>query len=353
MVEVPTRDEHGTLAARVDALSAELGAVRTRVARLEQGEPPPPPAPAPAGRIVRDGGRLLRNGVAYRFAGVNLEHAVGCGEQPGAQPTDAQADRFFAELGPDPKAVRIWVMPGISATWKANYRRIVEAAGRHGHYLIVTLLNGQPHCTSKQVTDYSTPNGRLPSWQAEWIGEVCGEHKGNPTIMAFELANEAREGDGNIGGWYGAGATLVRERHPGALVFTGGGHASNNADVIAGFVRRSEVDGFSLHDYYKPAGSLSPRTGIFNRAAELADVPWYMGERGFSIPVGGGGSSDQEVNAANLRKEYGLYRGGDPKTTRCFGVVYWDARFNQRESTTAYPLEYSGLHRAICEYRYA
>ena len=144
---------------------------------------------------------------------------------------------------------------------------------------------------------------------------------------------------------------MVRGLDPDALVFTGGGHNSNNADVIAGWVRRSGVDAFSLHDYYKPAGSLSPRAGIFNQVAEMTGVPWYMGERGFSIPVNGGGSTDQEVNAANLRREYALYLGGDARTTRCYGMCYWDARFNQRESTTAYPPEMSGLWRAACDFR--
>lgn len=358
-VEIPTAADLAAIRADIAAafgrVGEQLAALRGQVERVEallsptpapQPQPTPAPQPAPVPgtppRVTRDGVRLLRGGVPFRFAGVNLEHAVGCGVQPGAQPTDAQADAFFAQLGPQPKAVRIWVMPGISANWRANYRRVVEAASEHGHHLIVTLLNGQPHCTSSQVTDYPAS---LPGWQADWIRAVVGEHAGNPAVMAYECANEANEGHPNIGAWYGAVAALVRSLDPGVLVFTGGGHASNNADAIAAFVRRSGVDGFSLHDYVKTG--ISPRAPIFERAAELCGVPWYVGEFGYSGPGGGGDYGDQERNAARLRGDYGAYFA----FKRLFGALYWDARFNQRETSTAYPAERTGLWRAVCDYR--
>lgn len=337
----------------LDRYADALGDVLHRFEGAPAPQPAPPPTPQPAPvdrRVTRGGTRLLRGGKPFRFVGINLEHAVGCG-QPGAQPSDDQADAFFLGLGDQPKVVRIWVMPGMLPTANgkvdfSRYDRIVSAATKHGHYLIVTLLNGQPHCTNRQVTDYSTPGNLLPQWQSDWIGDVVLRHADNPTFMAAELANEGNEGHPNIGSWYGAGAALVRGLAPDVLVFTGGGHNSSNSDVIAEFVRRSGVDGFSLHDYVKPPG-ISPRGPIFERASALTGVPWYMGEFGYSGPAGGGDSGSQEENAKRLIRDLTAYMA----FRNLFGAVYWDARFNQRETSTAYPPERTGLWRAICDYR--
>lgn len=340
MVEVPTGVQFQAEAARSRDEFARLDARFDDMAK--------------ATKITCDGLRFVRGGQPIRLAGVNAEHAVGCG-LPGSQPSAAQVEAFFSQLGPEPKLVRTWVFPGMaSATdpadprWAA-YDRLVAAAAKHGHYLLVTLLNGQPNCTSFPVTDFSLP---LPEKVRGWVKAVTGRHAGDDAVMGFECANEANEADPGVAAWYGAVADLARTHHPGVLVGSGGGHNANNAEAIAR--TWAHLDFGTHHDYYplNPlTGTVGPRVAIFNRAAEIAGVPWGVGERGFSVPAGGGGSADQEANARYLVQELNLYLGGDPKASHCGFFCYWDLRWVQRESTTCYPLERTGMYRALCDYR--
>lgn len=276
------------------------------------------------GRITRSGTQLMLGGRQYKFAGMNADQFVGCGNA-GSQPSVTQANQYFAELNPR-SITRVWVMPGMSLS---NFDRIFDAAKANGQYLCVCLLNGLNQCTSF-VASYGTP---LASNVASWIDQVVPRHVGEPTIAMYECANEASEGNGNIGNWYEAVAARIKSIDAQVLVGTGGGNNSNNAQAIANFSAGPHVDLISYHDYYSPAGSLGPRAGIFNSAASIAGKPWYIGERGFCC--GGGNTGSLATNGQRLTAEYGLYLAGAGSVSNCAGYLYWDFKLVQPENTTA------------------
>lgn len=342
-VTVPTAAEsdarHLEVVGRLTALEARVTALEAR-----QPTPTPTPTPQPAGRITRDGTSLMLGGRRFRWAGVNWEHAVGCG-LPGSQPTDAQAETFFRDLGP-PRVTRVWAMPGISNQWEANLARVVRAAGKYGQYLAITLFNGQPDCTNGQIVDYSTgPQGSLPARTTDWIRAVVTPYATNPTAAIWEIANEPNEGDGNIGNWNAAVADAILGLAPDALVATGGGNNTGTVDGVLRLCKHPEIIP-TLHDYYKPFGAMSPRAKPFNEAAKRLGRCWYVGEQGACC--GGGDLGDQAKNAVQLVKLYDNYFT-DPVADVCAGVCYWNYRQVQPETSTARPG--SPLYRAICDYR--
>lgn len=332
MVDVPTRTEFDQavagLNARIDALAPAAPA------------PAPPAPPAAGGRITRDGVHLTLAGRRFRWAGLNWEHAVGCG-LGGSQPSDEQAETFFRALG-TPRVTRVWAMPGISEKWEANLARLVAAAGKYGQYLAVTLFNGQPGCTSHQITDLRTP---LPPRVADWIRAVVTPYAADPAVAIWECANEPDEGDGEMGRWYAAVADAVLGIAPDALVATGGGNNTNNVDWVLRLCRHPEIIP-TLHDYYKPFGAMSPRARPFNEAAKRLGRPWIVGEQGACC--GGGDLGDQAKNAVKLVELFDGYFTS-PDADCCAGVCYWDYRQVQPETSTARPG--SPLHRAVCDYR--
>lgn len=354
MVDVPgTADVEAwrrTVDARFDAVDEALRQLMAAVSGQTPEPAPPPtptpaPGPAPAGRITRVGTRLHLDGARYKFAGMNWDQAVGCG-LPGSQPTDAQADRYFAELNPR-SMTRIWVMPGMlpktaggDYDW-TRYDRLVKAAAKHGQFLCVTVLNGLADCTSRKAT-YEVP---IAPDIADWTRRVVGRHKGNPAVAVVEPANEAPD----IGAWCQAMAALIKSVDPGVLVGTGGGNSSNDPAKIAAFAAGKDIDLISYHDYYAPAGSRGPRMGVFADAARRAGKPWYMGERGFCCgnPAAGGGGDTKNYaeNGRRLAREYDLYLAEET----CAGYLYWDFKLVQPETSTANFA--NALWRAACDYR--
>lgn len=276
------------------------------------------------GRITRSGKQLFLNGKQYKFAGMNWDQSIGCG-LAGSQPSVDQANRYFAELNPR-SMTRIWVLPGMDL---ANYDRIFNAAKANSQYLCVTLLNGTGACTTF-TPSYGTP---LASNIASWIDQVCSRHAGEPTVAMYECANEAAESNSNIGNWYQAVAQRIKQNDPQALVGTGGGNSSSVASTIAAFAAGSAIDLISYHDYYSPAGTLGPRASVFNSAANTANKPWYMGERGFCC--NGGDTGSLTTNGQRLTTEYGLYLSGSGNASNCAGYFYWDFKLVQPETSTA------------------
>ncbi len=272
------------------------------------------------GRITRSGKQLILNGRQWKFAGMNWDQAVGCGNA-GSQPTAAQANQYFAELN-DRSLTRVWVMPGDNL---ANYDAVFAAAKANNQYLCITLFNSVTQCTN-YAPNYSTP---INSTEANWIDQVCGRHANEPTIAVYECCNEAAEGNGNIGNWYEAVAARVKQNDPQALVGTGGGNNSSNANAIAAFAAGSHIDLISYHDYYSPAGTLGPRAAAFTSASNIANKPWYMGERGFCC--GGGDTGNLTTNGQRLSAEYSLYLA----QANCAGYMYWDFKLVQPENVTA------------------
>lgn len=290
-----------------------------------------------SGRITRSGKQLRLNGKQYKFVGANYPFAVGCA--PASMLNATTADRFFGELGPR-SMTRIWVMPTMSL---AQYDLVFNAAKAHGQYLCVTLLNGLADCTSNRAT-YGTP---VNSSHASWVQQVVSRHAGQPTVAMYECANEASESNGNIVNWYAAMAALIKQYDPQALVGTGGGNVSGNASAIAAFSASANIDLISYHDYYKPPGTIGPRAGVFENAANIANKPWYMGERGFVRGTGydGGDTGNIVTNAQRMVTEFGLFLA----RPNCAGYLYWDFRPSGNQPTAEMRFG-NALWTALCNY---
>lgn len=299
--------------------------------------PPDNPPPSTGTRISRSGGSLYRNGLRYKFAGANIPQVCGC-EVGSFMPSPGQLDTYFAGCNAHSTS-RLWVMPGMDL---GKYDDVVASAASHSQYLLVTLFNSNSDCTSYTADSYGTP---LNGTEQSWIEDVVGRHVGEVAIMGYECANESNEGNGNIGNWYNAVATAVKNIDPAVLVGSGGGNNSNNAGAIQGWGSGNNLDMLSYHGYYPGTGNVD-RGPAFQQAAQALNKVWYAGERGYCC--GGGDRGSQEANGQKLHEEFHDYLGdvgnevgyqSGQDCSNCCGYIYWAARFiDSGENTSIHPI---------------
>lgn len=290
-------------------------------------------------RITRSGTQLLRGGSPYKFAGLNWDYVIGCGE-PGEQPNRARADAFFSKVNPF-SMTRIWALPGMDLS---NLEMVIASAEANNQYLNITLFNPSGNCTN-YIPD--TNSSTLSDSTKTWISAVVNISK-KPVVAMYECANEADE-NGNIGGWYDAVGAYVKSINPDVLVGSGGGNNSNDPNAIAAWGSATHLDGLSYHGYYPDRGSVEGRARAFDQAAGMVNKFAYVGERGFCCGGGGQGRPVAE-NGSFLTAEYRAYLTAANRPVNFAGYFYWDYKEVQLEETTASPG--NALFQAACDWRF-
>lgn len=193
----------------------------------------PAPAPAPAskptraptpGFVTRNGTSLMLNGRPYRFDGVNIYNANsdGSGTTKGcwyALRSGTGLNTSLSDLSGG-EAIRAWFFQGFAITngtrdWTA-FDHTFSVAAAHNVKVIVTLGNEWGDCDSSRgykglswyQGDYKTridPN-YLTTYR-QWVSSVVTRYKSNPTILMWQLMNEAEDLDSRGGTCEEASAT--------------------------------------------------------------------------------------------------------------------------------------------------
>ncbi|RYD92472.1 MAG: hypothetical protein EOP50_12655, partial [Sphingobacteriales bacterium] len=138
----------------------------------------------PANFLYRQGNQLYLNGAPYQMVGVDAFTLTGCG----ATPTDAQLDAFFAGLRPN-SLVRTW---GFQPSGLARIQKVVAAAEKYNHKLILTLADGRSYCGEWDGYKGSDGSGKYPVWYASgyktnYLPWVRGSNKQNLTVKDILL----------------------------------------------------------------------------------------------------------------------------------------------------------------------
>jgi mannan endo-1,4-beta-mannosidase len=156
-----------------------------------------------AGFVTRSGDQLRLHGSPYRFTGFNIYNANSDGDCGPAMSTGPALDESLAAIGPGSNAFRSWFFQSLATTdgvrdWSAFDHTLAVARSR-GFRVIATLTNQFGDCEApdgyKDETWYTTgyraldPAG-IVSYR-DWVAEVVNHYKDDPTILAWQLVNEA------------------------------------------------------------------------------------------------------------------------------------------------------------------
>lgn len=163
--------------------------------------PTSPSASAPSGFVRASGTQLTLNGAPYRFEGLNVYNVAsngGC--VPYLDPSTA-----LQAIGSGQNVFRFWafqqfVVDNGSFNW-APFQNVLNAAAAHGERVIMDLTDEWSYCDggAKGLSWYQTgykdtvfPGDIVPYRQ--YVADVVAHFANNPTILMWELVNEAQAG---------------------------------------------------------------------------------------------------------------------------------------------------------------
>jgi hypothetical protein len=364
-------DRDGLSNAREDALRMRADArerARCREARRKPSRPkggggsttPPPPSPppptttpppAPSGFVTRSGTQLLLNGAPYRFTGLNIYNANSRDNCWYTLGSGSALDSSLADIGAGKEAFRAWFFQKEATRdgvrdWAAFDHTLAVARAR-GVKVVATLANQWWHCEgwpteaggyrteSWYAAGYKTLPGSpgMPASYRQWVAEVVSRYKDDPTILAWQLINEA-EAKTAYGGSCASTApstlkafaadmaSLVKSIDPKHLLSLGtmgtgqcGAAGSSYQDVhsVAG------IDLCEYHDYDLAAMAGDQWNGMARRLSQCNELgkPLFVGELGIKTAYVGALLDRANLLQSKLSTQFGA---------GLVGALVWDWR---------------------------
>ncbi len=167
----------------------------------------------PPGFVQRDGARLVLDGAPYVFTGLNIYNAAtSTGTCWYPMTGDGVLDATLRAIGPGNEVFRAWFFQAMATTdgvrdW-TNLDHTLAVARAHGVKVIPVLVDQWGMCEGwpdvaagyKNESWYrwgyrAKPTGPgLPATYRGWVREVVTRYRDDPTILAWQLVNEAEAG---------------------------------------------------------------------------------------------------------------------------------------------------------------
>jgi mannan endo-1,4-beta-mannosidase len=171
-------------------------------------------ATVPTGFVESDGTRLVLDGKPFFFTGMNIYNAANNAQRDSRRcwyPMGSGdiLDRSLTALGPGTEVIRAWFFQ-TQATDDHGQRdwsgmdHTLATAKAHGMRVIPVLVNQWGNCEGTPGTDSGYKNdewyrsryrsevtpGTLVPYR-DWVTEVVTRYRNDPTILAWQLVNEA------------------------------------------------------------------------------------------------------------------------------------------------------------------
>ncbi|MHB8507302.1 MAG: cellulase family glycosylhydrolase [Candidatus Dormibacteria bacterium] len=336
---------HGTLAAPVGLPPV--------LATANPGSAAPSPAPprASTGFVSRAGRGLSLNGSPFRFAGLNIYNAnsrSNCWYTLGQGP---DLDQALADAGPNVTVVRAWFFQSLATVngnrdWSA-FDHTLAAARAHGIRVIATLGNQWGDCEESQPV-YKTEAWYTAGYRANtepteplpyraWVEEVAARYRGDTTVMAWQLMNEAEDlatrggvcsptANLSLRAFAADTSSLLKATDPNHLVSLGTiGSGQCGATGDPGAYRALHalpgIDLCEYHDYGHPSAPMpgDQWNGLQARLDDCAAVgkPLFVGETGISTTEAGSAAARAADFSAKFRAQF---------AAGVVGELVWDWR---------------------------
>jgi mannan endo-1,4-beta-mannosidase len=157
----------------------------------------------PSPFVERAGTRLFLQGNPYRFTGLNIYNANSDGDCWYAMSSGSTLGDSLDAIGSGKEAIRAWFFQSLATSggqrdWSA-FDHTLSVARAHGVKVIATLTNQWGDCeaggykTDAWYTDgykgQADPGGTV-SYRS-WVSEIVSRYRNDPTILAWQLVNEA------------------------------------------------------------------------------------------------------------------------------------------------------------------
>jgi mannan endo-1,4-beta-mannosidase len=316
--------------------------------------PPPPgttPPPAPSGFVSRAGTQLVLNGSPYRFTGLNIYNANSVDNCWYTLGTGSALDSSLAAIGSGKEAMRTWFFQ-YEATrngardWTAFDHTLAVARSR-GVRVVATLVNQWGQCEGwssypdgyKGESWYANGYRTLPSSPGmsatyrDWVAEVVARYRNDPTILAWQLVNEA-EAKTSYGGSCSSTApatlkafaadmaSLVKSVDPNHLLSLGtigSGQCGAAGSVYKDLHSVPGLDVCEYHDYTLAAMPGDQWNGLATRLRECGELgkPLFVGELGIATSSVGGLIDRATVVGSKLSAQF---------AAGVAGILVWDWR---------------------------
>src|SRR5438034_982599 len=270
----------------------------------------------PSGFVQRDGTRLVLDGQPYVFTGLDIYNAATWSGTCWYPMAGDALDASLTAIGPGEEAFRAWFFQYEATVagdrdW-TSFDRPLAVARVHGVKVIPVLVDqwgnceGWPDAGSGYKNEawyregYRTrPTGPgLPAAYRDWVAEVVTRYRDDPTVLAWQLVNEAEAGTSLTGdcpdtataslvGFATDMVALVKSIDPNHLLSLGSigsGQCGMDGD---GYQTVHAVPGIDLceyHDYGDPADPVpgDEWNGMAVRLRQCAQLgkPLFTGELG-------------------------------------------------------------------------
>ena len=279
--------------------------------------------------VTRSGTQLYLDGRPYRFTGLNVYNANSTGSCWYTMSTGPILGDSLASMGAGNEAIRAWFFQSLATTnrrrdWSA-FDHTLAVARAHGFRVIPTLTNQWGDCesggykTERWYTDgyrERDPAGTVS--YLRWVAEVVARYRNDPTILAWQLINEAEvkpsadaaacslDAAGKLKRWAAQVSLVVKlldRRHLVSLGTIGGGQCGTQEAEYQDVHRLPTIDLCEVHDY-QPAAPIpgDQFNGMQVRLDQCRALnkPLFVGEMGIR-PTDVGGTPDDPAAALAAR----------------------------------------------------
>ena len=306
----------------------------------------------PPGFVTASGTQLMLDGQPYRFSGFNIYFANSdgwCGPGFGA---GSGLDEGLTAMGPGKSVIRGWFFQPLGTdggvrNW-SRFDHTLSVAAAHGFRVIVTLTDQWGECgvledggtnyykTADWYTSgYMTPDAGMTASYRDWAAEVVTRYKDDPTVLMWQLINEAEvkatSGSGCLPGtqsrdtliaWATDVSGLIKSIDPEHLVSLGtigGGQCSTQYTEYQDVHAIPTIDVCEYHDYGSPTVPIPGDfwNGLQRRVDQCnaLNKPLFIGELGI-IPTTTGGTLEGRAGAIQAKRDAQLAAGID-------GILAW------------------------------
>jgi mannan endo-1,4-beta-mannosidase len=288
------------------------------------------------GFVVRSGTNLVLDGRPFRFTGLNIYNANSlwtCSYPLGEGP-DLGAS--LDAIGRGQTVFRSFFFQRMATIngkrdWSA-FDHTLAVAKAHGERVIATLTNQWGVC-EEPLPGYKTEawyqsgykrrlDTTVPSSYRDWVGEVVSRYRSDPTVLAWQLVNEAEDSATDKGPCTStASASLkafaadmgqfvksIDANHLISLGTMGSGQCGSLASEYADVHSVATIDLCEYHDYN---AATTPMPGDRSNGLQARidqcralDKPVFVGETGIEAGTVGGYDARARLFAEKFRAQF-------------------------------------------------
>jgi len=294
------------------------------------------------GFVTRSGATLVLDEQPYRFTGLNIYNANNLGTCWYELGATTALDQTLTAIGPAQNVFRAWFFQSLATRngqrdWTA-FDATLAVARAHDERVIATLADQLGDCEGTPAvpkteawyrSGYTTlRDPGMAATYRDWVAEVIARYRNDPTVLAWQLMNEAdaRTPSGRcspsapqtLKHFAQDMAQLVKQRDSNHLLSLGtwglldcgtAGSAYQDVHSVPG------IDLCEIHDYSAPSSAVASQLALRLSQCRALGKPVFIGEMGVKVQDAGSLANRAAALRAKLSADF---------AAGVAGVLVWD-----------------------------